>query len=209
MRRASVVTAVLPGLVIPFVPASILWSTWNGSGGSSADGPLTLTLDSTRLAAPSAAGVTALVSQALFPEGSDAAPKAVVVPDGARRAGEWLVGGGLVLGAAAAVVGLVDFLVVRRARKHVDGWIHTLGNATVLTLALVNLLIHQGDYEDAVLPWRITLSIATVLLLTVTGWYGGELAYRHVVGVTGHGDAPVGEAADAHARAPWALNHAR
>ncbi len=99
----------------------------------------------------------------------------------------WLVGAGLVTGAIAAVVGLVDFLTIARAREHRIGWIHALGNGAVLVLALVSLLWRRGDPIAAVFPWGITLSGVITILLVVTGWAGGELAYRHMVGVTGHG----------------------
>ena len=44
----------------------------------------------------------------------------------------------------------------------------------------------MGDAAAAVLPWGLALSALTTALLAVTGWYGGELAYRHMIGVTGH-----------------------
>lgn len=43
------------------------------------------------------------------------------------------------------------------------------------------------DAAAAVLPWGLTLSAINAALLGVTGWYGGELSYRHRIGVTGHG----------------------
>lgn len=103
------------------------------------------------------------------------------------RGSLWLIGAGLVSGGLAAVFGLVDFLTIGRAREHRGGWIHFLGNATVLALALVNMLVRLPDPAQAVLSWGLTLSAATAGLLLVTGWYGGELAYRHMIGVTGHG----------------------
>jgi uncharacterized membrane protein len=53
----------------------------------------------------------------------------------------------LVGGTLAAVLGLIDFLSIRRVREHAAGWIHFIGNSTVLVLSL---------------------------------------AYRHMIGVTGH-----------------------
>lgn len=110
------------------------------------------------------------------------------------QAAAWLVGAGLVAGVAAALIGLIDFSTISRARVHRAGWIHALGNSTVLVLALINLLLRLGDPVGAVLPWGLILSGLTAGLLVVTGWYGGELAYKHMIGVTGHGgvnhDAP-------------------
>jgi uncharacterized membrane protein len=99
----------------------------------------------------------------------------------------WLVGAGLVMGALAAVFGLTDFLTIKRARAHDAGWIHFLGNANVLVLALVNLLLRRNAPTAALLPWGLLLSTVTVALLGLTVWYGGELSYRHLIGVIGHG----------------------
>jgi uncharacterized membrane protein len=98
------------------------------------------------------------------------------------RASLWLVGAGLVTGTLAALVGLIDFLTIRQVRKHTAGWVHFLGNVAALGLALVNLLLRLNDTAVAVLPWGIILSAATVALLTITGWYGGELVYQHRIG---------------------------
>jgi FtsP/CotA-like multicopper oxidase with cupredoxin domain/uncharacterized membrane protein len=103
------------------------------------------------------------------------------------RAGLWLTGAGAWLGLLAAIPGLVDFATIDRARVHRIGWVHALGNGAVLALAMVSWLLRLGDPEDAVLPWGLVLSALTAGLLTVTGWLGGELAYRHMIGVTGHG----------------------
>jgi uncharacterized membrane protein len=102
------------------------------------------------------------------------------------RASLWLVGGGLVGGTLAAVLGLIDFLSIRRAREHAAGWIHFIGNSTVLVLSLVSLLLRWGDPAAAILPWGLTVSAVVAGILVITGWYGGELAYRHMIGVTGH-----------------------
>lgn len=103
------------------------------------------------------------------------------------RAALWLTGTGFLAGAAAAIFGLTDFIGIGRAREHAAGWIHFLGNGTALTLALVSWLIRLGGAADAVLPWGLTLSVVIAGILTVTGWYGGDLSYRHLIGVTGHG----------------------
>lgn len=98
----------------------------------------------------------------------------------------WLVGAGLVTGALAAAVGLTDFLTIHRAREQREGWIHFLGNALVLLLAFANLFLRLDDPAAGVLPSGIILSGVTSALLVITGWYGGELAYRHKIGVIEH-----------------------
>jgi FtsP/CotA-like multicopper oxidase with cupredoxin domain/uncharacterized membrane protein len=103
------------------------------------------------------------------------------------RAALWLTAAGVAFAALAALPGLVDFLTIERARVHRIGWVHALGNGAVLLLAAASWLLRLGDPVAAVLPWGLALSALTVGLLLVTGWTGGELAYRHMVGVTGHG----------------------
>lgn len=98
----------------------------------------------------------------------------------------WLIVAGLATGVLAALFGLVDFLTIERARSHAAGWIHGGGNFVVIVLAIINLIIRLDGEATAVLPWGMILSAATGLLLVLTGWYGGELAYRHKVGVVGH-----------------------
>lgn len=99
------------------------------------------------------------------------------------QASFWLIAAGLVMGLLAAVLGLIDFLTIERVRAHSAGWIHAGGNAAAMLLAFVSLLLRLGEPEAAVLPWGVILSAITAVLLGVAGWYGGELAYRHKVGV--------------------------
>jgi uncharacterized membrane protein len=103
------------------------------------------------------------------------------------RASLWLTGTGMALGAVAAVAGLVDFLTIDRARVHRAGWVHTLSAGLVLVLAAASWLLRLGNPVAAVLPWGLVLSAINAGLLVVVGWVGGELAYRHMIGVTGHG----------------------
>lgn len=99
------------------------------------------------------------------------------------EASRWLLLAGLVTGALAAVFGLIDFLTIDRVRQHRIAWIHFLGNATALVLALINLLVRPANPADGIPTTGIILSIVVGLILLVTGWYGGELSYRHKIGV--------------------------
>lgn len=100
------------------------------------------------------------------------------------RASFWLLVAGIIMGALAAVLGLIDFLTIERARAYTTGWIHAGSNVTVLVLALINLWLRWGDNQAAaILPWGLLLSGIIAGLLGIAGWTGGELAYRHKVGV--------------------------
>jgi len=95
----------------------------------------------------------------------------------------WLIAAGLVMGALAALAGLIDFFGNSRIRAQAPAWPHLIGNVVVLGLSLVNSFIHARDGWTSVVPWGVTLSGIVVAIMLVTGWLGGSLVYRHRVGV--------------------------
>jgi uncharacterized membrane protein len=97
----------------------------------------------------------------------------------------WLVTAGVITGFLAAIVGLVDFVGDRRVRAQAPAWPHLIGNAIVLVLATINMLVHSRDAWTSIVPTGIILSAVVVLILLFTGWMGGSMVYRHRVGVTG------------------------
>ncbi len=100
------------------------------------------------------------------------------------RASEWLLGAGVVMGVLAAVAGLIEFVTISRVRSLAAGWVHFLGNATAIQLSLWNLLQRMaGDHGAMVLPFGIILSAVVVLIFLLTGWLGGELVFRHHIGM--------------------------
>ncbi len=97
------------------------------------------------------------------------------------RASRWLLGGGMLAGLMAAVLGIIDFTTIRRARSS-TGVTHAAGNATILALTGVSLLLRRGDPRRVPVS-AMALSGLAAALLTITGWLGGELSYRHGIGV--------------------------
>jgi uncharacterized membrane protein len=95
----------------------------------------------------------------------------------------YLVIAGVVTGALAALVGMVDFAGVREVRRHRESYWHAAANSGALLLSVVGLVVRAGDTAGAILPWGLVLSAGAALLLVVGGWYGGELAYRFRIGV--------------------------
>ena len=85
--------------------------------------------------------------------------------------------------AAACRRHLIDFLGNRLVRALPPAWPHLIGNAVVLILAIVNLMIHMRDGWTSVWPGGLALSAITVLILSVTGWLGWAMVYRRGVGV--------------------------
>ena len=104
------------------------------------------------------------------------------------RASFWLIVGGLLGGVAAALTGILDFLRIERVRKRTAGWAPLFLNVGVLVLTIINLLIRLGNPVSALLPWGLILSVIVATLLGVSGWYGGELIYRHKIAVIGNGN---------------------
>lgn len=97
----------------------------------------------------------------------------------------WLLTAGLVFAALAVVAGLIDFFGDRRIRNLRAVWIHAIGNAIAVVLAICNAFIHSRDAYTSVVPTGLVLSALTVLILLVTGWNGWAMVYRHRVGVAG------------------------
>ena len=71
------------------------------------------------------------------------------------------------------------------------GWAHGAGNLFVLVLTFMNFWFRQGNPELPILPQGLIISTIIVILLMITGWLGGEMVFRHGVGVAptvGRGD---------------------
>ncbi len=104
------------------------------------------------------------------------------------RASYWLIVGGLAAGVLAAITGLLDFLRIERVRKRTAGWAHLILNVSALVLTIVNLLLRWNDPVSLILPWGLIVSVVVSGLLGLSGWYGGELVYRHKISVIGNGN---------------------
>lgn len=104
------------------------------------------------------------------------------------RASFWLIVGGLVGGLVAAITGLVDFVRIGRVRKHLAGWAHMYANVTALVLTAINLGLRLTDPTENVVFTGLIISVIVATLLGISGWYGGELVYRHKIAVVGYGD---------------------
>ncbi|AFZ18231.1 DUF2231 domain-containing protein [Allocoleopsis franciscana] len=104
------------------------------------------------------------------------------------RASFWLIVGGLVTGLLAAITGLLDFIRIGRVRKHTAGWAHMYANVTALVVTAINLGLRVGNPVDNLLFTGLILSVIVATLLGISGWYGGELVYRHKIAVIGYGD---------------------
>jgi uncharacterized membrane protein len=101
---------------------------------------------------------------------------------GWATASRWLLGIGIVMAALAAVAGLTDFMGDDRVRRLGDAVKHMLANVTAVVLEIVNFFI-RWDNDSAIGGLGIILSAIVVLILVYSGWKGGDLVYRHGIGV--------------------------
>lgn len=98
-------------------------------------------------------------------------------------ASTWLIGVGVGTALMAAVAGFIDFGGSRNIRAIRKSWYHMITNLIVVVLSAANFAVHMRDGEMAVLPTGIALSAIVATLLAFSAWMGGELVFRHGVGV--------------------------
>jgi uncharacterized membrane protein len=87
------------------------------------------------------------------------------------------------MAALAAVAGLTDFFGDKRIQGS-DAIKHMLANVTAVVLELVNLLLRLGN-PDFIASTGVYISGVVVLILIYSGWKGGDLVFRHGIGVRG------------------------
>jgi uncharacterized membrane protein len=104
--------------------------------------------------------------------------------DAFGRGALWLIGIGLVGAVLAAVVGLMDLSgLARGTRVRKIALTHMAINLTVVALFIVSFAIRVASGYDPVNVPGIVVSVVALLLLGVSGFLGGELAYRYGVRV--------------------------
>jgi uncharacterized membrane protein len=108
------------------------------------------------------------------------------------EASYWLLIAGIVMALVAAVPGLIDFVTIDRVRNLWISWTHMIANLVVVGIALVNVGVRLDDPAAGVQNWGLWLSGLQALLLLVSGWLGGEMAYRYRIGAI-QDDSPQAE----------------
>ena len=102
---------------------------------------------------------------------------------GWATASNWLLGFGLVTALIAAATGMADYLGDERVKKIGAATRHMIANIVVVTLEAVNLVVRLTGGTEQIGSLGVWLSLASVAILAYSGWLGGELVYRHRVGV--------------------------
>ena len=81
----------------------------------------------------------------------------------------WLLGAGVLMGFAAAVMGLIEGEL-----RHVEisvGWWHRRGSVVALVTEAFNWYLRAGTPAEVVLPAGLVFSAAAVGMLLLTGWW--------------------------------------
>ena len=99
---------------------------------------------------------------------------------------------------AAAVPGIIDWLSLRDpVVKRIADW-HARLNIIALIVFAISLYLRMrigAHWVNYHLRIPVLLSLLGVILISISGWLGGELAYKHGVGVSPQHDSPEEEAA--------------
>lgn len=97
----------------------------------------------------------------------------------------WLIAIGVVGAVVAAGFGLLDLLAIPRGTKAFStGVTHLALNDAVILLYVINFFIRRGDLDEgSVDALPLIVSIVALVLLSVSGYLGGKLAYRFGVRV--------------------------
>ncbi len=89
--------------------------------------------------------------------------------------------GGILGALAAAIVGLIDLLSLRKPNLRKIALIHMTLNLVIVVLYVVNVWLRISNPTQTTGP--LTLSVVAITMLLVSGWLGGELVHVHGVGV--------------------------
>jgi uncharacterized membrane protein len=113
-----------------------------------------------------------------------------------RLISKFMLAAGCLGAVAAAVPGIIDWLSIRKPEvKVVANWHARLNIGALLIFALS---LYFRTRSGALLTYGVKipffLSLLGMILIGISGWLGGELAYRYGVGVAPQRDSPDEEA---------------
>jgi uncharacterized membrane protein len=111
---------------------------------------------------------------------------------------KYLLATGIIGGLLAAVPGIIDWLAIKDPEvKKIGNW-HARLNIIALIIFAISLYLRTRYGASWVGGgWTIPflLSLLGVILIGISGWLGGDLAYKYGVGVKPQHDSPEEEAA--------------
>ena len=99
---------------------------------------------------------------------------------------KFMIAAGCIGAVAAAIPGIIDWLAIKNGEvKRAANW-HARLNIAALVVFAISLFLRLGKYSELVgrkLTIPFLLSLVGVILITISGWLGGELVFRYGVGV--------------------------
>ncbi|HEY0385033.1 MAG TPA: DUF2231 domain-containing protein [Pyrinomonadaceae bacterium] len=105
---------------------------------------------------------------------------------------------GLVGGVVAAVPGVIDWLAIKdREVARIANW-HARLNVIALIIFAIDFYLrwrNKGQIYQEGISLPFILSVLGVILISISGWLGGDLSYKHGVGVAPQHDTPEEEVA--------------
>jgi uncharacterized membrane protein len=109
-----------------------------------------------------------------------------------------MLAAGIIGGLLAAVPGIIDWLAIKdREVKKIGDW-HARLNIIALLIFAASLYLRSrygASWVNGSQTIPFLLSLVGVILIGISGWLGGDLAYKHGVGVKPQHDTPEEEAA--------------
>jgi uncharacterized membrane protein len=113
----------------------------------------------------------------------DIGSHSVATPGFLTQGGTWLIAIGVIVAVVAGLAGLVDAIPIPPGTAANRAAVIHLSVATAgILIAATNLVLRLGLPADAPVPTvDLLLSILTVLVVGVGGWYGGQVVHRYGV----------------------------
>lgn len=110
----------------------------------------------------------------------------------------YTLAGGILGGIAAAIPGIIDWLAIKdREVARIANW-HARLNIIALLIFAVDFYLrwrNKGQISQDGISLPLILSLLGVILISISGWLGGELSFKYGVGVRPQHDTPEEEAA--------------
>jgi uncharacterized membrane protein len=98
---------------------------------------------------------------------------------------KFMIAAGCIGAIAAAIPGIIDWLAIKNDEvKKVANW-HARLNIAALVVFAISFFLRLGSYSEFVgrkLTIPFLLSLVGVILITISGWLGGELVFRFGMG---------------------------
>ena len=98
---------------------------------------------------------------------------------------KFMIAAGCLGAIAAALPGIIDWLAIKNGDvKKVANW-HARLNIAALVVFAISFFLRTGSYSELVgrrLTIPFLLSLVGVILISISGWLGGELVFRYGIG---------------------------